>query len=48
MSTKIVKCNCHNTYQDQKYGNGMRVANKTSKSKQTDTYRCTVCKKETS
>jgi len=39
----IIKCNCSSTYQDDKYGDKMRVANKVSKP---DTYRCTVCSKE--
>lgn len=38
----LVKCDCKNTYQDQKYGKDKRVANKTLKP---PGYRCTVCGK---
>lgn len=44
MNTIISKCNskeCVSDYQDTKYGNKMRVKNKTMKS-----YRCTVCGKD--
>ena len=36
----IKKCTCKHTYQDKKYGKGMRVWNLTSKG-----VRCTVCGK---
>jgi hypothetical protein len=40
----IKSCNCTHVYQDNKYGNGMRVHNK-SKSRVTgkDAWTCTVC-----
>lgn len=41
---KIISCKCSNKYQDEKYGYGKRVANKTAKKVGTaDVYRCTVC-----
>jgi hypothetical protein len=40
----IKKCNCNHKYQDEKYGKGNRVMNKTTK--QPVTYRCTICGKE--
>jgi hypothetical protein len=43
MPSKIVKCNCKNTYQDNKYGKDQRVHNTTSK---TNGVRCTVCGNE--
>lgn len=43
MATKILRCECLNTYQDQKYGKFNRVMNK--QDKLTDTYECTVCGK---
>jgi hypothetical protein len=39
MSTKTIKCNCSNEYQDEVYGVGNRAANETSNGQ----YRCTVC-----
>ena len=42
MSVKIIKCNCKNDYQDEKYGKGMRVCNSTLDPVKTG-YRCTVC-----
>lgn len=39
--TEIKKCSCEHGYQDQKYGKGQRVHNKTTKG-----WRCSVCKKE--
>ena len=43
--TKIVKCNCENSYQDEKYGKRMRVMNETRKGEKNgeSVYRCTVC-----
>lgn len=42
----IVKCECKNDFQDKRYGNQMRVANKTQKGDGTKTdARCTVCSK---
>ena len=38
--TVIVKCNCRNDFQDEKYGKGMRVNNKTKKDGEC---RCTAC-----
>lgn len=43
--TKIIKCDCKNEYQDEKYGKDQRVHNKTS-GKDGRNWRCTVCKKE--
>lgn len=37
--TKLIKCDCTNTYQDKRYG-GLRVANQTKGG-----WRCTVCKR---
>ena len=42
--TKIIKCNCKNDYQDEKYGKNMRVHNSTADTKKNG-YRCTVCEK---
>lgn len=36
--TKVLKCNCESKFQDEKYGKGKRVHNKSVKG-----YRCTVC-----
>jgi len=42
--TKVMKCNCNHTYQDTKYGAGMRVFNETRAMQGTDkVFRCTVC-----
>jgi hypothetical protein len=46
--TNIKRCNnakCINEYQDDKYGKGMRVHNRTTK-KDMPKLRCTVCKEE--
>lgn len=43
----IKKCTCKHEFQDEKYGKGYRVHNKTA-NKETSTYRCTVCKTERS
>lgn len=40
----ILKCNCKNKFQDEKYGKGMRVHNKMKE--ETKKYRCTVCSNE--
>jgi len=42
MATKIMKCSCKNTYQDSKYGSGMRLHNSRLDSAKSG-YRCTVC-----
>ena len=42
--TKIIKCNCKNDYQDEKYGKNMRVHNTTIDIHKNG-YRCTVCEK---
>ena len=39
--TAIKKCACESQYQDEKYGKGNRVCNKTTKGE-----RCTVCGKD--
>lgn len=36
----ILRCSCKNEYQDEKYGTGMRVHNRTTKD---GIWRCTVC-----
>lgn len=52
MSNKTVarvKCTCSHEFQDQKYGDKVRVANLTQKGTgniATRTVRCTVCSKE--
>lgn len=40
MSTEIKGCSCQNSYQDSKYGRGMRVHNPSKDGKE---LRCTVC-----
>ena len=45
MTTKIKSCTCKHEWQDKTYGVGKRVMNSTTK--ETTTYRCTVCGKET-
>ena len=42
-----IKCSCDNQWMDKKYGNNVRVGNKTSKTTPQE-YRCVVCGKETS
>jgi hypothetical protein len=42
----IAPCVCESTYQDKKYGKGMRVHNAAPKSKSSDKMRCTVCGKD--
>ena len=37
--TQIRPCNCKNEYQDNRYGKGRRVKNKTV----SESWRCTVC-----
>lgn len=37
----VKRCYCENAFQDEKYGKGMRVCNKTANG-----YRCTVCGKD--
>lgn len=39
----IKKCNCHNSFQDEKYGQGMRVHNRCKHTASGTPYRCTVC-----
>lgn len=41
----IVKCSCVNSFQDKRYGPGMRVANFAAKASQNGGYRCTVCER---
>lgn len=43
MATTIQKCNCKNEYQDQKYGQGMRLCNQLGKLKPNGKCKCTVC-----
>ncbi|MCK9568937.1 hypothetical protein M0R72_08350 [Candidatus Pacearchaeota archaeon] len=43
----LAKCDCKNAYQDEKYGQNIRVHNLMAKSKETTKMgRCTVCSKE--
>ena len=43
----LIKCTCKNDYQDKKYGEQVRVMNKTEKkSGDKVVFRCTVCTKE--
>jgi predicted SprT family Zn-dependent metalloprotease len=42
-STKVVKCFCESSFQDEHYGKGRRLANITGKEA---VYRCTVCGKD--
>ena len=37
--TRILRCNCEHKFQDQRYGKGKRVHNKTKDGG----WRCTVC-----
>lgn len=41
--SKLHKCDCQHAYQDEKYGAGVRVMNKTKPERM---YRCTVCSKQ--
>lgn len=43
MVTAILKCSCKSDYQDEKYGEKMRVHNAKSVIKQDGSFRCTVC-----
>jgi hypothetical protein len=50
-NTAILPCGgprCQNAYQDERYGKGMRVHNRTKQSKQLaeQRWRCTVCMDE--
>jgi len=45
MQSKIILCTCTHPYQDKKYGKGKRVHNPCGKG-MSQSYRCTVCKKE--
>lgn len=45
--TKILKCNCENKWQDERYGKQMRVMNIFTKNGK-EAYRCTVCGSEKS
>lgn len=39
----IAKCNCKHTFQDQRYGKGKRVFNRSGAKGKDNEYRCTVC-----
>jgi hypothetical protein len=40
----LLRCTCSHSYQDKKYGKGIRVCNATEKGNAVlVTYRCTVC-----
>lgn len=45
METVIKRCDCKSSYQDSKYGKGLRVMNYGSKASpgKSEGYRCTVC-----
>ena len=44
-TTKRMKCTCTNTYQDKRYGKGIRVFNKCNSGVYAK-WRCTVCGSE--
>ena len=46
-NTKIMPCTCRHTFQDERYGRGMRLHNYAAKagSGGTGAWRCTVCEK---
>ncbi len=46
-NTYKVVCNCKHEFQDSKYGNNVRIANKTAKEHVNGTVdvRCTICNK---
>ena len=48
MSAKILKCKCHNPFQDKEHGTSLRVHNEVAKSSTRKSYRCTVCGSEKS
>ena len=41
--TKIKRCSCKHTYQDERYGKGKRVHNSMSALNSSGSWRCTVC-----
>ena len=44
---KTIMCDCKHEYQDKKFGEDRRAANKTTKGTAgSEIYRCTVCKRE--
>lgn len=48
--TKIIDCTCRSEFQDQRYGPGRRVAHMRQGKqhhKGAESYRCTVCSRET-
>lgn len=44
VSTKLVKCSCKHDFQNNEYGDGLRLANR-CKIASVPQYRCTVCDK---
>ena len=44
---KIIKCSCKHEFQDSVYGNGMRLHNLGQGQKNSNTYKCTICKNKT-
>lgn len=48
METMIGKCGCNNTYQDNKYGKGMRVHNMCGGKNTSGERRCTNCSSKSS
>lgn len=45
--TKVMRCNCSNEFQDEIYGNKMRLFNERLANNKNNGWRCTVCGKET-
>jgi len=45
MTTKIMKCTCKHSFQDNRYGAGNRVFNQSVRDRAIK-YRCTVCSAE--
>lgn len=42
-TTVVLKCTCEHEYQDERYGNRMRLHNRTGKDASSKSWRCTVC-----
>ena len=49
VNPKVMSCSCDHKFQDEKYGKGMRLFNRTAKTVGSSyVYRCTVCTREKS
>lgn len=46
--TAVRQCTCQSTWQDERYGRGMRVHNMAEKEGKHTGWRCTVCSREVS